>query len=155
MVDTLNNVYDYRMDLYVPCLSEDTRQPRRHYFLLETAYEGEHNSTPDRIRRQAYWPLLCGAFGQLYGNSPIWHFGSVGVYDRGGDWVAALDSQGARDIAHLARMLRSRPWWLLRADHEHRVVIARRRNLRPTGLCNHCTNHGWNPGALIHTVHRY
>jgi len=120
----LNNVYDYRVDLYVPCLAEDNRQHRIPYFLLETAYEGEHNTTPDRIRRQAYWPLLCGAFGQLYGNSPMWHFGSVGVYDRGGDWVAALDSQGARDMAHLARVFRSRPWWLLRADHEHKVVIA-------------------------------
>lgn len=120
----LNNVYDYREDLYVPCLSEDKCLPRKPYFLLETAYEGEHNATPDRIRRQAYWPLLCGAFGQLYGNSPIWHFGSVGVYDRGGDWVAALDSQGARDMAHLAKVFRSRPWWLLRADHEHKVVTA-------------------------------
>lgn len=54
----------------------------------------------------------------------MWHFGSVGVYDRGGDWVAALDSQGARDMAYLAGVFYSRPWWLLRADHEHKVVIA-------------------------------
>jgi len=120
----LNNVYDYRMELYVPCLAEDARLPRMPYFLLETAYEGEHKSTPDRIRRQAYWPLLCGAFGQVYGNSPIWHFGSVGVYDQGGDWLAALDSQGARYMACLATLFHSIPWWLLRVDHENQVVKA-------------------------------
>jgi len=120
----LNNVYDYRLDLYAPCLAEDNRLPRMPYFLLETAYEGEHNSMPDRIRRQAYWPLLCGAFGQVYGNSPVWHFGSVGVYDRGGDWVSALDSQGARDIAHLSRLFGSLPWWLLRPVHEDQTVTA-------------------------------
>jgi len=120
----LNNVYDYREDLYTPCLEQDARSPRRPYFLLETAYEGEHKAKPERIRRQAYWPLLCGAFGFLYGNSPIWHFGSRGVYDRGGDWVAALDSPGGRDIARLAQAMRGRSWWLLRPDREHRVVTA-------------------------------
>ena len=59
----LNNVYHYREDLYAACLEQDARLPRWPYFLIETAYEGEHKSTPDRIRRQAYWPLLSGAFG--------------------------------------------------------------------------------------------
>jgi len=118
----LNSVYNYREDLYVPCLDEDARSPRLPYFLLETAYEGEHNASPARIRRQAYWPLLCGAFGALYGNSPVWHFGSRGVYDRGGDWVASLNSRGAQDMARLAAFFRNRPWWLLRPDREHEVV---------------------------------
>jgi len=105
----LNNVYDYREDLYTACLDQETRLPRMPYFLVETAYEGEHKSTPDRIRRQAYWPMLSGAFGFFYGNSPVWHFGSRGVFDQGGDWVAALDSQGARDMARLSAVLRARP----------------------------------------------
>jgi len=98
--------------------------PNEPYFLIETAYEGEHKSTPDRIRRQGYWPLLDGAFGILYGNSPVWHFGSRGVYDRGGDWVAALNSRGARDMARLAALFRERPWWRLRPDRDHQVVTA-------------------------------
>ena len=120
----LNNVYHYREDLYAACLEEDARVPRWPYFLIETAYEGEHKSTPDRIRRQGYWPLLSGAFGILYGNSPVWHFGSRGVYDRGGDWVAALNSRGARDVARLAALFRERPWWRLRPDRDHQVVTA-------------------------------
>ncbi len=120
----LNNVYHYREDLYVACREQDQRTPRLPYFLLETAYEGEHNATPDRIRRQAYWPLLSGACGMLYGNSPLWHFGSCGVYDRGGDWSAALDSQGAQDMARLATLFRGRRWWTLRPDHDHRLVTA-------------------------------
>jgi hypothetical protein len=120
----LNNVYHYREDLYVACLEQDGRVPRWPYFLIETAYEGEHKATPDRIRRQAYWPLLSGAFGILYGNSPMWHFGSRGVYDQGGDWVAALNSRGAQDMARLAAVFRDRPWWQLRPDRDHKVVIA-------------------------------
>lgn len=120
----VNNVYHYREDLYVPCLEQDARTPRLPYFLLETAYEGEHQASPARIRRQAYWPLLCGALGALYGNSPVWHFGSRGVYDRGGDWVAALDSRGAQDMARLGAVFRDRPWWQLRPDRDHKVVTA-------------------------------
>jgi len=122
----LNSVYDYREDLYVPCLEEDARLPRRPYFLLETAYEGEHKASAARIRRQAYWPLLCGAFGVLYGNSPVWHFGSRGVYDRGGDWVAALNSRGALDMARLVAAFRDFSWWQLRPDREQRLVTAGR-----------------------------
>ena len=120
----LNNVYHYREDLYAACLEQDARMPRWPYFLIETAYEGEHQATPDRIRRQAYWPLLSGACGVLYGNSPVWHFGSRGVYDRGGDWVAALNSRGAQDMARLEAIFRGRPWWQLRPDREHKVVTA-------------------------------
>ena len=120
----LNNVYHYREDLYAACLEQDARVPRWPYFLIETAYEGEHKATPDRIRRQAYWPLLSGACGILYGNSPVWHFGSRGVYDRGGDWVAALNSRGAQDMARLAAIFRGRPWWQLRPDRDHKVVTA-------------------------------
>jgi len=120
----LNSVYDYREDLYVPCLAQDALSPRLPYFLLETAYEGEHQASAARIRRQAYWPLLCGAFGVLYGNSPVWHFGSRGVYDRGGDWMAALNSRGAQDLARLITAFRALPWWLLRPDHDQSLVTA-------------------------------
>jgi len=120
----LNNVYHYREDLYGACLEQDARVPRWPYFLIETAYEGEHQATPDRIRRQAYWPLLSGAFGIFYGNSPVWHFGSRGVYDRGGDWVAALNSRGAQDMARLITVFRDRPWWRLRPDQDHKVITA-------------------------------
>jgi hypothetical protein len=120
----LNSVYDYREDLYVPCLEEELRSPRWPYFLLETAYEGEHKASAARIRRQAYWPLLCGAFGLLYGNSPVWHFGSRGVYDRGGDWRSALNSRGGQEMAYLVALFADRPWWRLRPDAEHRLVTA-------------------------------
>jgi hypothetical protein len=60
----------------------------------------------------------------LYGNSPVWHFGSRGVYDRGGDWVAAMNSPGARDMAVLVRVFRDRQWWQLRPDRDHKVVTA-------------------------------
>ncbi len=120
----LNSVYEYRDDLYAACLEQDARVPRWPCFLIESTYEGEHKATPDQVRRQAYWPLLDGAFGFFYGNSPLWHFGSRGVYDRGGDWVAAMNSRGAQDMAHLAAVFRDRPWWLLRPDRDHKLITA-------------------------------
>ena len=44
------------------------------FVLMESSYEGEHNSSPVQIRRQAYWAILCGAAGQFLGNKPIWGF---------------------------------------------------------------------------------
>jgi hypothetical protein len=120
----LNDTYVYRDDLYGFFVEPDQCVPRLPCFLIETCYEGEHQSTPDQIRRQAYWPLLCGQCGFDYGNSPLWHFGSIGVYDKGGDWVAAMDSRGGRDMAHAAAAFRDRPWWKLRPDYTHNVVTA-------------------------------
>ncbi|MFH1568104.1 MAG: DUF4038 domain-containing protein [Gemmatimonadota bacterium] len=97
--------------------------PRLPWFLVETAYEGEHQARPERIRRQAWWPLLGGACGQVYGSSPVYHFGSRGVYDQGGDWQAALDSRGARDLAVLARFWRPLPWWRLRPGTDDWVLV--------------------------------
>src|SRR6202007_2769520 len=42
------------------------REPRMPVFLIESTYEGEHNSTPAQIHRQAYWSVLCGGFGHVF-----------------------------------------------------------------------------------------
>ena len=44
-------------------------------FLVETNYEFEDNQRKDggstnNLRRQAYWALLSGATGQIYGSGP-------------------------------------------------------------------------------------
>ncbi len=120
----VNTVYDYRDDLYVPCLEAARIEPARPFLMIESAYEGEHKAQPDRIRRQAYWPLLSGACGVLYGNSPLWHFGSRGVFDRGGDWVAAMHSRGAADMARLSTVFRNHPWWRLVPDVHHTLLAS-------------------------------
>jgi hypothetical protein len=86
------------------------------FFLIESTYEGEHNSTPVQIRRQAYWAVLCGATGQIMGNRPIW------LFDPG--WQSAMDAPGSISLAHLKTLFISRPWQDLVPDQKHAVVTS-------------------------------
>ena len=90
------------------------RRPVMPFFMLETIYEGEHNSSQVQVRRQAYWTALCGGFGQVMGNFPIWPF-SPG-------WRASLGSPGSLGSEHWGKLFRSRAWYGLVPDQDHRIV---------------------------------
>jgi hypothetical protein len=89
-------------------LADYNREPALPFVLIESIYEGEHNSPPVQIRRQAYWALLCGATGQFLGNNPIWAFWP--------GWQAAMDAEGSRSMVHLKHLFESRPWHTLVPD---------------------------------------
>ena len=72
----INNVYSYKIALYEDCKKAYYLSPAMAYFMTESAYENEHKSSQRRLRSEAYWPVLCGAIGYIYGNCPVWHFGS-------------------------------------------------------------------------------
>lgn len=84
------------------------------YFMIESIYEGEHNSSEVQIRRQAYWTILCGGFGHVVGNFPIWSFAS--------GWQAALQSPGSMGMMYWGRLFRSRRWFDLVPDQDHKVI---------------------------------
>lgn len=124
----IDNVYRYDADLW-----KIYRKTYRHgwvrpFVLIETAYEGEHHATPDRIRRQAWWAVLSGACGQFFGNNPIWYFDAAGhryVNSKAAPtWRKALDLPGSRDMARLAAFLRGDPWHELVPDLEDQLVTA-------------------------------
>jgi len=102
-----NNTYTYGI-VHGKLLADYNREPATPFVLIESIYEGEHNSTPVQIRRQAYWAILCGAAGQFLGNNPIWAFWP--------DWQAAMDAEGSRSMAHLKQLFGSRPWHSLVPD---------------------------------------
>jgi Protein of unknown function (DUF4038)/Putative collagen-binding domain of a collagenase len=118
----VNNYYGYDKALFRPMLAEYMRQPVRPYVLLETTYEGEHDSTPDVIRRQAYWAILSGACGQFFGNNPIWHFDGPGLFPVQMTWQQALHAPGSRDISLLRDLLIHLPWQQL-APEDHHVLV--------------------------------
>ena len=103
-------------------LAEYLRQPVRPFVLVETTYEGEHNSTPDVIRRQAYWALLSGACGQFFGNNPIWHFDGPGLFPAQMSWHQALDAAGSRDMALLRELFIRLPWPQLAPEENHSIL---------------------------------
>jgi hypothetical protein len=120
-----NNVYSQAINLYDSTIKEYQRKPVKPFIMIESVYEGEHNSTPDRIRRQAYWSILTGAAGHFYGNNPVWNFSSPSkVFPTGEDWKDALDSRGAKDMSYLWKLLHSVRWDTLKPDAEHGFLVA-------------------------------
>jgi hypothetical protein len=119
---TLNTVYSYEKTLFRPLLVEYQRRPVRPFVLIESVYENEHESTPEEIRRQAYWAMLSGACGQFMGNNPIWHFDGPGLFPAKVSWQQALDGPASRDMARLRQIFTRLPWYELVPIEDHTLV---------------------------------
>jgi hypothetical protein len=109
----ISNTYAYQI-IQTRLLEEYNRKPVMPFFMIESIYEGEHNSSEVQVRRQAYWTILCGGFGNLLGNRPLW------LFDPG--WQAAMEGPGSMSMMYWGRLFRSRPWVDLVPDQEHVVV---------------------------------
>jgi hypothetical protein len=88
-------------------------------FMKETGYEGESNPAGDAtsIRRYAWTSILSGCTaGYWYGQRDVWSFAhavpgySRCLFPRCTNYTASLKSPGARDMARLAKFIRSIPW---------------------------------------------
>jgi hypothetical protein len=110
-----NATYTYEI-VHKKLLQDYNRKPAMPFILIESSYEGEHNSSEVQIRRQAYWSVLCGAFGQVMGDFPI------DIISPG--WRQAMDLPGSVDMMHWGKLFRSRPWFDLVPDQKHQVVTA-------------------------------
>ncbi len=119
--------------VYAPTSAESilavyNRRPTRPFVLIESTYEGERsegkkeNAPPEQIRRQAYWPMLCGACGQFFGNNPLWHFDGPGLFPTEITWQQALDGTGSRDMARLRAVFAGLPWHQLIPEEDHAIV---------------------------------
>jgi hypothetical protein len=111
----IGNTYDYQI-VHSRLLADYNRKPVMPTLLIETTYEGEHNASEVQIRRQAYWAMLCGGFGHVMGNLPIWSFNP--------GWQAAMDLPGSVGMMYWCRLFRSRPWCDLVPDQKHEVVTS-------------------------------
>jgi hypothetical protein len=111
----IDSAYTYGLS-YQRCLEEYSRTPAMPTFLIETQYEGEHDTRDFEFRRQAYWAdLTCGA-GQVVGNLPLWPFAK--------GWRSQLESNGASDMVHLVELFGPRRWYDLVPDRRHALVTA-------------------------------
>ncbi len=115
----LNASYTY-YPTYAQVLADYDRPNALPTFLVEANYELEHNAadlgTPEILRRQAYWALLSGAAGQLYGNRYTWPFVD--------GWQAHLDTPGSAQMTLVKFLFAPRQWWNLIPDQSHTVVTA-------------------------------
>ncbi|HUI63349.1 MAG TPA: glycoside hydrolase family 140 protein [Bacteroidota bacterium] len=114
----LNDIYTYSTTLYTLGQSAYQYTPTMPFFLIESAYENEHSSTPASLRAQAYWTVLSGGFGEIFGNNPIWLFGS--------GWQTALGSAGSVSMKNLALLFNSRYWYKLVPDFGNTIITSGR-----------------------------
>jgi hypothetical protein len=119
---TLGTVYSYTQALFRPVLAEYARKPVRPFVLIESTYEGEHNSTPEQIRRQAYWTMLGGGCRQFLGNNPIWHYDGPGLFPATSTWLQAMDGPGSRDMIRLRALFLGLPWPQLLPEEDHTLI---------------------------------
>ncbi len=104
---SFNTVYTYQL-IHPRLYGAYRRNPAQPFILIESSYEGEHNSSEAQIRRQAYWTILCGGFGHVFGNNPIWHFDGPGLFPVKETWRQAMDLPGSVGMKHWGDLFRSR-----------------------------------------------
>jgi hypothetical protein len=121
---SINNVYSYSTTLYQNSRTAYDRSPILPYFIIESTYENEHDSTQQQLRSQIYWPVLYGGFGSIFGNCPIWHFGYSSSRCGITNWKSQLDAQGSLNMMHAQALFRSRAWERLEPDFNHTVMTA-------------------------------
>jgi hypothetical protein len=103
---SLNNIYTDGSTVVASAFQEYNRSTMP-FFLIEAIYEGEGIGGAG-VRQQAYQTVLSGGAGQLMGNNPVWLLGS--------GWQTALNSDGARTLAHLRSLFEARAWHTLVPD---------------------------------------
>src|SRR5579864_726869 len=98
------------------------------FFQIEGYYENEHSMTTQSLRTQAYWTVLSGGFGTIFGNCPLWNFGaSAGLSfctAANPDWHTQLNTPGATGIMNLNQLFAPRAWQNLVPDVNHTTLIA-------------------------------
>jgi hypothetical protein len=98
--------------------------PPKPTFDSEVAYEGSHSLggaakepplpriSPWEVRRAAYWNVFAGGFGHTYGHRSFIRWTRTGeqlLFGADVPWREALDAPGALQMAHLKRLMLSRP----------------------------------------------
>ncbi|WP_207482602.1 apiosidase-like domain-containing protein [Arenibaculum pallidiluteum] len=104
-------------------LRQYSRSSRIPFFLIEAIYENEHEATEQSLRAQAYYALLSGAAGQVFGSNPIWHFDGPGLFDAPLGWREALDGPGSRSMTQLRRLMDGLKWWQLDPDLDGTLLV--------------------------------
>jgi hypothetical protein len=112
----LDTTYNGSQPVYQLSLQDYRRNDGRPHFLLEAYYENENGATSRSLRGQAYYALLTGAIGQIFGNRDVWPFNA--------SWKAALDSRGAVSMGQIPKLFGARQWANLIPDETNRVLVA-------------------------------
>jgi hypothetical protein len=126
---TVNSTYErFGGSTYQKAQTAYNITPVKPFFEIEGYYENEHSMTTQQIRTQAYWNVLSGGMGYIFGNCPVWGTGAPTTPkfcpNTSPDWRAQLDSPGAAGMILLTEFFVSRAWQDLIPDWTHATVTA-------------------------------
>ena len=119
---SLNSIYTYK-PVYEAALGQYGRADRMPFFLIESSYENARGLTDERLRAQAYYAILSGATGQIFGNDPIWHFDGPGLAPPPVSWQQAMASRGSQSMTHLLGLFSTMSWWTMEPDLNNSFLI--------------------------------
>lgn len=122
----LNAIYGYETNgKYTHALCEQAYARGMPFLGFEFKYENSEGATLAMLRRQSYGALLSGACGQIYGNNPIWHFGSrAWTEPHPGTWQSNLASPGALHQTYLKALFSTIAWWKLEPSVDGSLVTS-------------------------------
>ena len=92
--------------------------------LIESAYEKERYTTAQIIRRQAYWSILAGASGEIFGHRDM--------YQVNKKFVQALNDPGSESMKIFQTFVQSIPWYNMKGDWAHSLFITGRGTFNST-----------------------
>ena len=108
--------------VYETALREYNKSDRMPFILGEAQYEGDgvrysnDMGTPQQMRRQAWWTMLCGGAGHAYGHDG-WNFPT--------GWRQIINyPAGSQQLRHVRGLLETFPWWQLQPDQKHTVLVS-------------------------------
>lgn len=119
----INSTYTEGID-YEQAYAAHGLSPQKPFFLIESQYENVKAPNAQALRAQSYWTVLSGGFGHIFGNCPLWGFGSTGGDCDSGDWRAQLESPGSLGMQHFGALFHSRHWASLVPDTSQTVLMA-------------------------------
>jgi hypothetical protein len=117
----LNTTYTYE-PVYLKSLENSRRPQAKPHFLIESKYERERESTPRSLRAQAYYALLTGAVGHIFGNYYIWQFKQPALPIQS-SWKTELGSAGTLGITHVRELFESHAFQTLVPDADNEVLV--------------------------------
>jgi hypothetical protein len=95
----VETVYSYAHTPVDDGLTAWGASPTRPWLWLEGRYEGSGEATGVQLRAQIWGAFVAGACAVLFGNDPIWRFGS--------GWESALDDAGSVHLGRFATVVAS------------------------------------------------
>lgn len=110
--------------VYTQLYEESIRNRRIPFIMFESAYEYERGETTQILRRQAYWSLLGGASGHIFGNRDLWRMNE--------NWANAMNTPGNESMIIFHSFLKNIPWNQLQPDWMHSVFPSGRGTFNPT-----------------------